>query len=332
MIAVMGDHDRDAILARRTLFISAALAGIACTTHEPPDSPQSTSVSVEPREPAEDPGRSEDKGEGESEGVWPSWSEMMAQAPPLDVPEGLTESEHSRLTSLAEAQRHHYEALGKLWDGGPPACAPSEADCGAWAEAIATLNQVSDRLDARPLCGTSPEVTNTIVERQRVHALYLRSIIAMLLEALDATVEARANPADTTAWASQREDLGKARPRPCLSCVRPTAQPITERIPFEPGQAVLPTSDNELQRVRATHQSNAKSRLIVRGHADPGEPNAETLALERAKAVAARLIELGIARADLEVRSYGTSLLITSAPTEAALNRRVDFEVVPPAP
>jgi outer membrane protein OmpA-like peptidoglycan-associated protein len=327
MIAAMGDHDRDAILARRALFISAALAGIACTAHEPPSTPQPDATSVEPREPASDDPSEAETGEQQPAGAWPSWSEIMAQAPPLDVPEGLTEREHELLTSLADGQRRHYDALAKLWEA-PPACGPSEADCKAWAEAIEAIQDATHTRAA--LCGYAPEVTNTYIERQHAHARYLQVVADMLLSALDASVEARTNSADSLAWASQRQRLELGRPHPCLSCMRPVASPITERVSFEPGQAALAQADSALASVHATHQHNGGSRLIVRGHADESEPDPELLARKRAEAVAARLIELGVPRRELEIRSYGSSLPITHAPSEAALNRRVDFEVVPP--
>jgi outer membrane protein OmpA-like peptidoglycan-associated protein len=320
MIAVMGDHDRDAILARRTLFISAALAGIACTSHEPPTT-QSSTVSVEPRE-----GETIEKNH-ERSGDWPSWAEIIAQAPPLAVPKGLTEREHELLSYLAEAQQRHYDALAPFWSA-PPACGPSEADCAGWEDAV---NAILDATYLRaPLCGYLPEITNTYLERQYAHSRYLGLLAEMLIEALDATVDARANPADSNAWEAQRQRLEQGRPQPCLSCMMPMATAITERISFEIGQATLPNTDSELQHASTIHQSNRGSRLIVRGHADPGEPDADALARKRAEAVAAHLIKLGVRRAELEIRSYGSSLPITNAPSEAALNCRVDFEVVPP--
>jgi len=331
----VGDHDRNAILARRALFISAALAGLACTAHESANEPDSgpgtkqvdpPNVVVESPNPTVDEPRPVD-------GARPSWSEIMAAAPPLDVPEGLTANERELLTNLASRVRERYQELGKIWSA-LPECSPSEADCQAWARAIDGIANASSG-GWGPLCGYSPEVTATHLQREGAHAWYLRDISDRLLAELDATVEARANPADTKAWQVQRARLELGHARPCLSCVAPTAEPITDAIPFGPGEAKLTRStdvDNQIEAASSTHQHNRNYRckLIVRGHASADETDPDSLARQRAEAVAEALIERGANRRHLEIRSYGASLPISNNPAEAALNRRVDFEVVVP--
>lgn len=66
------------------------------------------------------------------------------------------------------------------------------------------------------------------------------------------------------------------------------------------------------------------------GHASSDESNPDSLALQRAKIVAHAVTALGVDPKHIEVRGLGASHPITNDPGEAALNRRVDFEVVVP--
>lgn len=334
MIAGVGDHDRNAILARRALFISAAFAGLGCTTHSPSNEPEAepSASSVDPPTVVVEPPPVGSE-EPPTDGVRPSWSEVMAAAPPLDVPAGLTETEHGLLTHLASFQRGRYDELAKIWHVLPD-CSPSAADCEEWTHVIERIRQVNPQ-DYGPLCGYSHEITNTYLQRERAHDQYLLKISDMLLADLDAAVDARVNPADSEAWQTQRASLHEPQPTPCLSCRRPLAAPITDAIPFAPGEAKLTQStdvDQRLVSAHATHQSNgrSKAKLIVRGHASPSEADPESLARQRAEVVAEALIALGANRRDIEVRAYADSLPISSDPAEVALNCRVDFEVVVP--
>jgi outer membrane protein OmpA-like peptidoglycan-associated protein len=317
----MSDHDRDAILARRALFISTALAGLACTTHEPPEQPDSQTDQhvVAP---------SEDEGEPvkPSAGTRPPWAEVMAAAPPLDVPKGLSKSETEMLTALESRMRWMYAELEKIWTT-LPLCAPSQAECEAWAASVQVIMSTQESWDA--LCGYSPAMTNTYLEREGAHQAYLRQVGDLLLADLDAAAKAHIAAADVAAWNDLRASLAMGQPQPCLSCVAPTAEPVIERVSFESGQDALVGNASEvLGRVAQIHKGNRKTKLIVRGHADPGEPDPDGLAKRRAEAVAAGLIQLGVRKADLDVRSYGASLPVTSDPAKAEQNRRVDFEVV----
>lgn len=326
----VGDQDRNAILARRALFISAALAGIGCTTHTSSSEPERGAESGEPPKVVVEPPTTD--GKRPTEGTRPSWSEIMAAAPPLDVPEGLTERDTELLTSLAAIERGRYEQLGKIWDALPD-CSPSATDCLAWSKAIETIAEATEYYG--PLCGWTAEMTNTYVERQRAHRAYVQSISDMLLADLDAAVDQLANATDSEVWKNQRARLLEEPPRPCLSCAPPKATSITDAIPFAVGEAALSQSaaiDEVLQSVHRTNQSNRldKAKLIVRGHASASETDPESLARKRAEAVVDALVALGAERRYIEVRSYADALPITNDPAKAELNCRVDFEVVVP--
>jgi hypothetical protein len=194
----MDGHDRDAILARRALFISAALTGLACTTHERREQPDS-----KPEQSA-------------VEGRRPSWSRIMAAAPRLDVPKGSSESETESLTRLESKMRGRYAELEKVWNT-LPTCAPSQAECEAWAASVVAI--ITAQHDWGPLCGGSPpQRTNTYREHERAHEAYLRLIGDLLLADLDAAAKAHGGAADVTAWGELRAKVMNP-PRPCLSCL-----------------------------------------------------------------------------------------------------------------
>jgi outer membrane protein OmpA-like peptidoglycan-associated protein len=315
----MHDHDREAILARRALFISTALAGFACTTHEPSERPDpQPQHAVSPTEVEGDPLEPPD-------GTRPPWSEIMAAAPPLEVPQGLTKNETELLSGLESSMRARYAELEKVWSA-LPNCAPSQTTCEDWATTVSAIMNAED--DFGPLCGYSAEVTNTFIERERVHTEYLRQVGEMLLADLDAAAKAFGDD-DVTVWNDMRTSMLN-RPMPCLSCAAPTLEPVIERVSFEDGRDVLAgnVKDEILTRVVQTHQANRKTKLVVRGHADPGEADADGLAKRRAEAVAAALIQLGVRSGEIEVRSYGAKLPLTREAGKAGQNRRVDFEVV----
>lgn len=325
----MTDHDRDAILARRALFITTALASLACTVHDAPEqpdpTPQTEPAELAPREVEGEPIASVPPGDG----TRPAWSEIVAAIPPLEVPKGLTESETNLLTGLEANMRARYAELETIWTT-LPSCAPSQAECTAWAESVRVITD--GQTDWGALCGHSPQTTSTYLERERVHVAYLQEVGALLLADLEAAAKAR-TAADLAAWEQLRSDA-MSRPHPCLSCMAPSAEPVLERVAFDADQPVASTAsinDGVLERVAQIHAQNRgrKARLIVRGHADPSEPDPDELAKRRAQAVAAALIQLGVKKAELDVRSYGASLPLTLDAAAAERNRRVDFEVVP---
>jgi outer membrane protein OmpA-like peptidoglycan-associated protein len=313
----MRDHDRDAILARRALFISAALAGLGCTTHE---SASERDPVVE--KPVVAPDVAGQPIAGSGDGKRPAWPELIAAAPPLDIPAGLTKQEQQLLEHLADDMRRRYAELETIWTP-LPTCKPSAADCAGWASAVQAIATAED--DYGPLCGYSPEVSYTYVERKRAHLAYVNELAALLLADLDALALVLN---DEAAWQQQRGELLQARPHPCLSCARPTEFPVLDAVRFAAGQGTIDAAqEHVLDGVIATQTRNGKARLIVRGHADASEADADALARARADAVAKALLGRGLEKGDVEVRSYGTKLPIRRESSE--LNRRVDFEVEP---
>jgi outer membrane protein OmpA-like peptidoglycan-associated protein len=321
----MHDHDRDAILARRALFISAALAGFACTSQAPPSEPEPQVQSDTPS-----PATTEVDGKpiaGPIDGKRPAWTEVMAAAPPLDVPPGLAEADHALMQNLAVNLQATYAQLEQIWNT-LPACPPSQAACVDWANTIHAISVVQDD-GGESLCGDPPEITNTYLERRNVHRRYIGQLAQLLLADLDAAAQAHTDAADVAAWTSLREGSDEPRPMPCLSCVAPQAWPVVEVVQFAAGQDTLAADHaGVVANVVSTQQTNRKAKLVVRGHADPSEADPDALGRRRAEAVAAELIKRGVDKKQIEIRSYGATLPITRDPNQAALNQRVDFQVL----
>lgn len=326
----MSDFDRDAILARRAMFISAALAGLACTSPwaeleaqapTQPEAPSEPETSAQPEGPVEPESEPYFPPRDESlrgAGPRPLWSEVIANVPPLDVPEHLelSEAERDRLQWLAEAERERYERIAPHWDLLPT---PDSKSCEDWTEA---RMQVAALLAKRGSCGPGLTATHTLMERYRLHTQYVEELAEFVLPEFDAAL-------DSTCPDDRRI---RRLPRVCLSCIGREAKPIIAALSFGAQDAALmndEASAQVLELVRATHESNRREgvRLVVRGHADPGEPEPEALARARAEAVVARLVELGLAEHELDVRAFAAQLPVTRDPTRAALNRRVDFEL-----
>ncbi len=313
--------DRDAIVARRAVLVTSALAALSCSSPERPNpdtavetvavplpgsAPTATS-SAAPREPAAD-----------------SWAAVMQGAPPLDVPapaSGVGEPERKALEGQSTALRGIYDELGKTWDKGPPGCAPDACE----AEWAATSKQIANLVEGMrgPLCGWSDEQPISYIERDRVHRAFIQAQATALGERW---AKAAAKADQTQAWNRIRQ--GNVVMHPCLSCLAPPPR-IFDRIQFGDGAADIDAAGTTvLERVKQFLTSNATMRLAIRGHADPAEPGDKAgIAKRRAEAVRAWLTRQGIAQSRLEIVALGDAVPIASSKgSDRGENRRVDFE------
>lgn len=313
--------DRDAILARRALFISTALAGFACTSDKPSavghgDSGDAKGQLVgvdetkQPEEPTPTP-----------------WSEVFAAAPPMDIPEGLSAAELQHLRSQTRLLELRYEGLRKMWESMPD-CAPTDAACTVWAEQAKTLEPLFERDDFNVGngCGTDSGRTGTVVGRWAVHDRFQQQLLEKLRTNLDG-VAARYGKAGTAAWQQAIARASAPKPMPCLSaCAVQLYSDIISTISFAPNAVEL--SLDQPAALVAEIRRYAGTKVVIRGHADPSEDDPEGLARRRAEAVAAMLAAAGIASSNVEVVGLGATLMIESGEAGLQYNPRVDFEVV----
>lgn len=323
--------DRDAILARRALFVSTALAGLACTSASSVSKPEpdaSARVAQGASGPAE--------GSLETEEAAPAqrpWSELMTGAPPRDIADELPAREREHLKIQVRGLEFEYERLRKIWEGVPD-CAANDESCTAWAELLTML----EPLHAESFVGGCEQeangTTGSVYARRAAHSRFQAQLLAQIEQHLS-TVAASHGEASAKAWAAQFSMATGPKPMPCLSaCAQPLVMDVLMQVPFAAGSSaiVLESSNPQvkvmLDAVLRTLRGYLPGKLVVRGHADPSEAEPEALAAARAQAVVAWLVEAGADAAKLEPLSLGARLRVEAGEAGLEHNPRVDFELV----
>lgn len=265
------------------------------------------------------------------------WNKVMASAPPLDIPPKVSPRERAQLEAVGARFQSKYEAVRVVWEQ-TPACDPSASSCHDWRTVAADAEKMYRALDSFSVgsCGEANGTTASVHARSAAHGRYLNAVVARLEAHLE-KLAVEHGPSGSEAYAAMLKKAKEPPPRPCLSpCPMPELQDITVSVPFAERSSSLEDGDTAavqraLQSALATQRANgAKATLIVRGHADPSEPNGDEVAKGRARKVAEWLIQNGVPGADVIIRSLGSTLPIERSGTSGAVaNRRVDFEVVP---
>lgn len=107
---------------------------------------------------------------------------------------------------------------------------------------------------------------------------------------------------------------------------------VLNNVQFETGSAeLLPSSHQELQRLREMLNAHPDLRIAIHGHTDSvgSDEDNMTLSEARARAVYDRLVAYGISASRLSYRGYGKTRPIASNDTEEGrrLNRRTEFVI-----
>ena len=255
-----------------------------------------------------------------TDGASAAWGEVMAKAPPLDVPDGLPEQEQRDLDELARHFEREYAEFRKLWES------PSRDDVAAMIQAAAS--RAADNH-----CGPWEGYTNSATERWQAHEIYLGQLREELAERLSREAKAR-GPKDDARWQAQ---LAQARevvpPQVCLKCAWNSIAREGASVAFATNDASVTldagAGESLLRRIDdgypaySSLKTNAGYHLTVRGHADPSEDNPEALALARAQNVRQWMIELGFPGEQIEAIGLDAKLPIAHSPS--IQNQRVDF-------
>jgi outer membrane protein OmpA-like peptidoglycan-associated protein len=317
--------DRDAIVARRALFVSSTLAALGCSSPDTNVTDASVDTVTVPT-----PGTGTATAPPTSTattapaGNRTPWSMVVADSPSFDVPpagSGVTDAERKQLEDQAKAFRERYAQLGAAWDKGPPGCAPDACEPD-WKAAAKEVGSILEGLRG-PLCGWGDQQSISIIERQQAHHAFLHQKAGLL----EADIAAAADRAGQKAsWEKIRGS--SVIPHPCLSCMQPQPR-VFEQVPFGEDDAIV-SSDGQaaLERVKQVLGADPKMRLQIRGHADQAEKtDKKALAKKRAEAVRDWLTKAGIAGNRLEVVVLADAVPIMSPKgADRGQNRRVDFE------
>ena len=332
--------DRDAILARRALFISTALAGLACSTKPSADSREQPVVQGERAGDGEVGEAGEDNPPARPEEVrleLRPWADAIAGAPPSDVPEGLTKPERDHLNLQAEGLKAMYAEIEAMW-ARTPDCAAGAAGCTVWTEAASLIGRYDEDRERMAFdeCRSPTGETGTLAARRAAHKRYMRALLTEL-EAHLTGVARSFGRESATAWRSMLAMEKGPQPMPCLSdCARIGPPDLVAMVPFAEGSADLRVDDPAVQAALDVLSSQAWAYggrvLAVRGHADPSEPEPEALAERRAQAVADWLTQNVKPEPALEVVSLGATFLVRRGEAGLDVNPRVDFEVVAKTP
>lgn len=255
-----------------------------------------------------------------------SWTERLAGSPPLDIPEASPAIEREELSQLAREVRALQDELEPLWNSTPSCTEPSK--CGdSWREIAIALGKLDRGLDSSRLtnCGEGQGVA--YVSRRNSHQAFIASIIVELDRRFErAAIAGHATP---DYWSSLRK--ATVAPPARLRCPRLKKIALLFGPPmsilFSPGASELTAeAQPALARVASAMRENNEI-YEARGHADPTEDDADSLAKTRAERVVAYLVDEGIVADRLRIVSYGSALPIRLGREGNEASRRVDFEI-----
>jgi outer membrane protein OmpA-like peptidoglycan-associated protein len=322
--------DRDAILARRALLLSSALAAMSCS---PPVQPTASSSAATKSTSSTQPTNPTASSTTSARAVPPlaPWSEIVAKLPPRGVPSsGVRNLEASQLRLLESRLDEHYRTLEEGWRA-VPSCDPHDPSCrDAWRTVAATIKKLND-LTRAPItggCGGLIGNTATTVARRDAHR---RVVIELMgeLEAHLSSVAASMGALGEQDWQRLLSHAKVVPPMPCLTpCMRPEVDDDESSLAFAFDSKTLADPLGVLKRI-AERLKTQSTKLIVRGHASSDEAKPDELARARAQAVIDALVKAGAPKSQLVLESFGAEYPATREPEG---NRRVDFAVEATSP
>lgn len=308
--------DRSAILARRALLVSTALASMRCAPamNTPTDDVGSAQVVLSQVPSA--PASSAPPAASGSASAAPSavedapsmkWEEVMAAAPdksaPSTIPAGYRE--------LVDRGDKNFAAIaarvGAVWTGVPGLCDATQPACRpAWRDLGERLKEARDfTRGGQALCGGA-DGPRSLDARDDRRMAFLRKKLDEA-QAHWAKVAAKVGPLAEQEWQKQVANSNFVPPMPCLSCMAPKV--------FAPFQTVLFAADTSALDAEATkridevtHGNGPALRYEVWAHAAASEKNPAAIAKARGEAVVAALIKKGVKKDRIQLVVIGAGL------------------------
>jgi outer membrane protein OmpA-like peptidoglycan-associated protein len=329
--------DRNAILARRALLVSTALAALSCSSPDGPTTltPTSSTAQVSGSAVASATATSQPGA------PMPTWEEVSKNAPPRGIPKAAGALERQQLEWFERSLDEDYASVKAVWQGIPD-CDAADPDCrGKWRELGQRAKAMYDATRGPMIggCGGANGETASLNARKTAHHKFLTSLIVDAER--HASDRAKSfSPQGEQEWLKLMANAKQPPPMPCLSpCPMPEVASIRNSVAFAKDKGTPSATDAELKQILdgivAAHKANRKpSKIVVRGHADPREANPAELALARAKAIADLLVKGGVPKTSIDTAAFGAEYPIENGatPEGAASNQRVDFEAVPEKP
>ncbi|MFO0551990.1 MAG: OmpA family protein [Polyangiaceae bacterium] len=330
-------QDKQAILARRALLLTAALATVNCSG--PQDPSQSASSSGAGPSASTTASASASASQTGVEPLAP-WDKVLALAPPRGAPKSppLSTDEAARLAELEKELDDNYKIVSELYTKTPDCDAALGSCRKRWQELgefyrarFLATHQFRPRSCSAPF-----GETGSLNLRRAAHETYLAELTERA-RAHSLAVAAAFSAQGEQEWRKILANSEVTQPMPCLKpCPAPETQPLSEVIRFEPGSAELTTTAREALSSLMTKLARFKknSRLVVRGHASARENDPVSLGAARARAVLAEIERANpggvFQKKDLSALSFGAEYPIDGAEPQASLDLRVDFEAAMP--
>jgi outer membrane protein OmpA-like peptidoglycan-associated protein len=315
--------DRERILARRALFVTTAMAALGCSSQSTSNGAP-TSATTETSAPAVTASATASTSAGVEPAKLRPWAEVEKNQPPLSVGPLVPADEKAELDALSAKLTPAYAALRKAWEA-PPACSPK--DCTAqWQDAAKAIHEARDAVDEPGPCG---RWGRSVAIRQR-SVEHMRHIATLTKELETALGDAAMKAGDATSW--PKMVVLPPPPQVCLKCAPPQPSAVLDggqwgspiEVAFDAGVATL---SKDAEEALAKVPRDAQGVIVVRGHADPTEPEPAKLAKARAEAARDWLVKNGVKANKLTVLSVASDLPLASSSTDEGKqrNRRVDF-------
>ncbi len=317
------DHERAAILARRALLLSSALASLSCSAPgEPGPQQAATSASADVSVPLP-PTSTAGPAAKPTVKPLPSWDDVLKSAPNSTVPASISAAGRSSFEGFAKQLDAPYAAVKALWDSEQGLCDPKAPECReAWRKLGQALSKARDAIgDLRPgLCHpgfSPPSLGKRVAEQQAFLSARLAEAEAHYTE-----LSAAYGPLSEHEWLKHVAASKVSPPMPCLSCAAMKPYPVHDVLEFPSGSAALDDPQREALKSlakRMAAEKNPTPMFEVWGHAEGSEKDADALAKKRAEVVMAELHKHGVDKASMQVVAIGAGL------TAAGAKGRVEF-------
>lgn len=203
------EQSRRAILERRALLLSSALAGLGgCARNTPPESPEAVVTVPVQKEPAGGvPVEGADGGTSKRRPV-----ARDGDMPPLDVPDGVTAEAKERFEQLAKVMTDAHDSIDEI-EQAIPSCdiAGCESEWKALARKVFELDGLFRFFY---VCPGSSESAKLYMARHEAHYKYYEERRAGMNAKLQAQLP---NEGQKLRWEALIDEVRMANPVPCLS-------------------------------------------------------------------------------------------------------------------